>query len=43
MRCKRHRFYPWIGKMPQRREWQPIPVFIPGEFHEQRSLTGYSP
>ena len=25
-----------------RRKWQPIPVFLPGEFHEQRSLAGYS-
>ena len=25
------------------KEWQPTPVFLPGEFHEQRSLTGYSP
>ena len=31
------------GKMPWRREWQPTPVFFPGEFHEQRSLAGYSP
>ena len=23
--------------------WQPTPVFLPGEFHGQRSLTGYSP
>ena len=22
---------------------QPIPVFLPGEFHGQRSLAGYSP
>ena len=28
---------------PWRRKWQPIPVFLPGEFHEQRSLAGYSP
>ena len=28
---------------PWRREWQPIPVFFPGEFHGQRSLAGYSP
>ena len=27
----------------QRKEWQPIPVFLPGEFHRQRSLAGYSP
>ena len=26
-----------------RREWQPTPVFSPGEFHGQRSLAGYSP
>ena len=25
------------------REWQPTPVFLPGEFHEQRSLVSYSP
>ena len=25
---------------PWRREWLPTPVFLPGEFHEQRSLTG---
>ena len=25
-----------------RREWQPTPVFLPGEFHGQRSLVGYS-
>ena len=28
--------------MPWRRQWQPTPVFLPGEFHRQRSLTGYS-
>jgi len=26
-----------------RREWQPTPVFLPGEFHGQRSLADYSP
>ena len=26
-----------------RRKWQSIPVFLPGEFHGQRSLVGYSP
>ena len=25
-----------------RREWQPTPVFLPGESHGQRSLAGYS-
>ena len=28
---------------PWRRKWQPTPVFLPGEFHGQRSLSGYSP
>ena len=26
-----------------RRKWQPTPVFLPREFHGQRSLAGYSP
>ena len=25
------------------RNWQPTPVFLPGEFHGQRSLVDYSP
>ena len=25
------------------RKWQPTPVFLPGKFHGQRSLAGYSP
>ena len=29
--------------MPGRRKWQPTPVFLPGKFHGQRSLMGYSP
>ena len=33
----------WVGKIPWRREWLPTPVFLPGEFHGQRSLVGYSP
>ena len=28
---------------PWGRKWQPTPVFLPGEFHRQRSLEGYSP
>ena len=34
---------PWIGKIPWRREWLPSPEFLPGEFHGQRRLVGYSP
>ena len=41
--CRRPGFNPWVGKMPRRRTWQPIPVFLTGEFHGQRSLVGYSP
>ena len=39
---ERPRFIPWVGKIPWRREWQPIPVFLPGEFHGQKSLAVYS-
>ena len=41
--CKRCSFSPYVGKIPGRREWQPTPVFLPGEFLRQRSLAGYSP
>ena len=34
---------PWVGKIPYSRKWQPAPVFLPGNFHGQRSLVGYSP
>ena len=30
-------------RSPWKRKWQPTPVFLPGKFHEQRSLVGYSP
>ena len=40
---RRTGFDPWVGKIPWRREWQPTPVFLPGKFHGQRSLAGYSP
>ena len=41
--CKTPKFDPWVGKLPWRRQWQPTPAFLPGEFHGQRSLEGYSP
>jgi len=25
------------------KKWQPTPVLLPGKFHGQRSLVGYSP
>ena len=37
----------WIQSLGQEdpwgREWQPTPVSLPGEFHGQRSLAGYTP
>ena len=34
---------PGLGRFPWRRAWPPTPVFLPGEFHGQRSLVGCSP
>ena len=42
-RYKRFRFDLWVGKIPWRRAWQPIPVFLPGESDGQRSLAGFIP
>ena len=42
-RPKRHKFNPWVTKILWRREWQPTPVFLPGESHRQKSLVAYSP
>ena len=43
LQCKRPGIDPWVGKIPWRRDWQSTPVFLPGEFHGQSSLAGYSP
>ena len=40
-RPKRHRFDPWVRKIPWRREWLLTPVFLPGEAHGQRGLAAY--
>ena len=29
---------PESGRFPRRKEWQPTPVFLPGEFQGQRRL-----
>ena len=42
-RRKRHRFDPWVRKIPWRKAWQPSPVFLSRESHGQRSLAGHSP
>ena len=38
--CRRHRFDPWVSKIPWRRNSL---VFSPGKSHGQRSLVGCSP
>ena len=43
MQCRRPGFGPWVGKIPWRRQWQPTPVFLPGESYGRRSLVGYHP
>ena len=43
LQCRRLGFDPWVKKIPWRREWQPTPIFLPGEFHGQRSLAGCRP
>ena len=44
--CRRYQrlgFVPWVRKIPWCRKWQPSPVFLPGKFHGQKILAGYSP
>ena len=42
-RRKRHRFDPWVRKIPWRRACHPTPVLLPRGSHGQRSLEGCSP
>ena len=32
-----------LGRFHEEGKWLPTPVFLPGEFHGQRSLMSYSP
>ena len=44
--CRKHKrpgFDPWVRKIPWSRKWQSAPIFLPGQFHKQRSLAGYTP
>ena len=41
--CRRHGFDSWIRKISWRSKWRPIPGFLPGKSHGQRSLAGCSP
>ena len=43
VQCRRPTFDPWVGKIPWRRNWQPIPVSLPGESYGERNLGDYSP
>ena len=36
-------FDPWVRKISWIREQLLTPLFLPGEFHGQRSLAGYNP
>ena len=35
--------FPGLGRSPEEGNSLPAPVFLPGEFHGQRSQAGYSP
>ena len=39
----RFRFNPWVGKIPWRRKWQPMPVLLPEKSHGQRTMADYRP
>ena len=41
-RYKRRRFIPSVWKIPWSKKWQSTPAFLPGKFHGQRNLVGYS-
>ena len=43
LRYSRPGFNCWVRKLPWRREWLSSLIFLPGLFHGQRSLAGYSP
>jgi len=45
LQYRRPGFYSWVGKIPGEENGNPLqyPRILPGEFHGQRSLAGYSP
>ena len=43
LQCRIPRFDPWVGRIPWRRDCLPTLVFLPREFHGQKSLVGYRP
>ena len=38
-KCRRHGFNPWVKEIPWRREWQPSPVFLPGQNTPKSKIT----
>ena len=40
--CRRLGFNPCMVKIPQKRQWQRTPVFLPGKSHGQRSLVDHN-
>ena len=40
LQCRKPGFHPWVGKIPWKREWIPIPVFWPGKFNGLYSPWG---
>ena len=42
LQFRRPGFSPGVGKIPCRKEWLPTIVLMPGEFHGQSTLGGYS-
>ena len=43
LQCGTPGFDPWVGKIHWRREWHPTQGFLPGKFHGEGRLAGYSP
>ena len=42
LQCRRPGFHPWVEKILWRGKWQPTLAFLPGKFHGQKNLAGYS-
>ena len=41
--CRTHGFDSWVGKIPWKRKWKLIPIFLAGKSHQQRSQADNSP
>jgi len=42
LQCRKPWFDSWVQRIFWKKKWQPTPVFLPGKWHGQRSLAGYS-